>query len=80
MTKLFSNTGVWISLIVLLTISTLFAEQGLDFAIYIIVTFSSIKFISISFQFMEVKNAHPAWKALVLLFVLVYLTGVLVLY
>jgi heme/copper-type cytochrome/quinol oxidase subunit 4 len=59
-----SNKIVWISLIVLTIASFLTSKEGLanKTTIITIVLLSSIKFLSIGFQFMELKHAHKFWK------------------
>jgi len=74
------NTITWIALVVLICISTLFSENGFDNAYLLIAGLSVIKFITVMFQFVEVKQAHIVWKIVSLLFVVVYFVGILVLY
>lgn len=66
------NTIVWIMLIVLIVLSSIFAETGFKYAYTAIAAFAIIKFLSVSFQFVEVKNAHIVWKIVTILFVLSY--------
>ena len=74
------NTITWILLVVLITLSTIFAENGLKSAYVLITVFAVIKFLAVTFQFVEVKQAHIAWKLVSVLFVSIYLIGVLSMY
>ena len=74
------NTIVWILLVVLICLSTLFAENEIGSAFLVISGLSVIKFLSVIFQFVEVKHAHIVWKLVSILFVLVYFVGIMVLY
>lgn len=67
------NTLVWILLVTLIIVSYLFAENDFKHAPLLIVAFAIVKFISVSFQFVEVKKAHIVWKIVTLLFVFSYL-------
>ena len=71
---------MWVSLVVLITLNYLFAENNMDYSVYLIVVVSAAKFIGVVYQFIEAKHAHAAWKALSIAFVAIYLIGVLVLY
>lgn len=80
MTEIKKNMMMWIALVILIFLSTFFAENGMQNAVYFIVIMSAVKFLGVTFQFVEVKHAHAAWKALSVVFVAIYLIGVLVLY
>ena len=45
-----------------------------------IALFSTLKFLLIGFIFMEVFKAHQVWKALLVLFMIIYLITILVFY
>lgn len=74
------NTIVWVLLVVLICVSTLFAENGIESAYILIVGLSVVKFLSVIFQFVEVKHAHVVWKLVSILFVVVYFLGIAILY
>lgn len=74
------NTIVWILLVVLICLSTLFAENGIESAYMLIAGLSVVKFLSVIFQFVEVKHAHIVWKLVSILFVIVYFLGIVILY
>tara|TARA_R110002050_G_scaffold195593_2_gene330485 strand:+ start:25996 stop:26238 length:243 start_codon:yes stop_codon:yes gene_type:complete len=80
MSEIKKNTFTWVALVLLIILNTIFAENGMQHAVYFIVTVSSIKFLAVVYQFIEAKHAHAAWKALSILFVAVYVIGILVLY
>jgi uncharacterized membrane protein YobD (UPF0266 family) len=73
------NTIIWVLLVVLICVSTAFAENGFTNAFLIITSLSVVKFLSVMFQFVEVKHAHIVWKLVSILFVLVYFIGILTL-
>tara|TARA_R110001583_G_scaffold82774_1_gene219272 strand:+ start:3252 stop:3497 length:246 start_codon:yes stop_codon:yes gene_type:complete len=62
---------VLIVLIILTAISALVSVNVIDatYAAVFIIVFSILKFIGVSFYFMELKNAHIFWKTSVLVFV-----------
>ncbi len=72
------NTIVWLLLVTLIILSTLFAENKVKSAYIFVVIFTSIKFLAVAFQFVEVKKAHLLWKFLSFLFVAIYFIGVLI--
>lgn len=74
------NTIVWVLLVVLICLSTMFAENGFESAYILIAGLSVIKFLSVIFQFVEVKHAHVVWKLVSILFVVVYFVGIVILY
>ena len=74
------NTIIWIVLVVFICLSMLFSENGMSYSYLLITALSIVKFLSVGFQFMEVKHAHIVWKLVSITFVLVYFIGVLVLF
>ncbi|WP_111706701.1 cytochrome C oxidase subunit IV family protein [Lutibacter citreus] len=64
--------GVWIALIVLTVISALVSNSSLYYASSIIIILAVVKFIGISFYFMELKKAHIFWKASVLFYLVLF--------
>jgi len=74
------NTIVWVVLVLLIMVSTIFSANKLESAYLLITAFAVFKFLIVIFQFVEVKHAHPLWKALSVLFVLIYFLTVIVLY
>jgi len=79
-TEIKKNIILWILLVVLICLSTLFSENGMKLAYVIIPLLSIVKFISVMFQFVEVKHAHLVWKMISVLFVVIYFIGIVVLY
>lgn len=65
---------VLIILIVLTAVSALISGNLINstYAVVIIVVLSILKFIGVSFYFMELKKAHVFWKASILLFVMIF--------
>ena len=80
MSELKKNAIMLVVLVTLIILNYVFAENGMQNAVYFIVVVSAIKFIGVVFQFIEAKHAHSAWKGLSFVFVAIYLIGVLVMY
>jgi hypothetical protein len=74
------NTITWIALVLLIVVSTLFSENGIENSYLIIASLAVIKFLSVMFQFVEAKHAHIVWKMVSIVFVLVYFLGIIFLY
>ena len=69
---------VWV-LLVLLTIAVgIISSLPLSYAAVAILIISVIKFIGVSFYFMELKKAHIFWKISVLIYVLLFSTIILI--
>lgn len=65
-----------LALLILLTITTAFfsnLENGLKVVGLIILILNGIKFITVAFQFMELKKAHSFWKALIISFLTLFI-------
>lgn len=73
------NTIILTVLLTLIIAIYLLAENKGNTSFYIIASLTAVKFIAVSFQFMETKKANLFWKILVSLFVAVFLIGVFVL-
>jgi len=59
-------TIIW-GLLMVLTFSTAFvSESDVNYAAILIMGIAVLKFILVSFEFMELKKAHVLWKYLVL--------------
>lgn len=72
------NTATWAIIVCLILASFFLAERHSKNLIVIISILTAFKFLMISFQFVEVKNAHLFWKFLVFIFILIYIIGVFV--
>lgn len=68
----------WGILIVLTIASALLSGIQSKFTILLIIVISALKFIGVAFQFMELKNAHVFWKAILLSFLIVYTMLILI--
>ena len=73
------NTIILTILLVLIIAIYLLAENNANTSFTIIASLTAVKFIAVSFQFMETKKANFFWKILVSLFVIAFLIGVVVL-
>ena len=65
-----------VALIGLTILTAFFATQmnGLKYVSIIILVLSAFKFILVSFNFMELKKAHTAWKAIVIVYLLFFVS------
>ena len=73
------NTITWIALVIIISISFVFSENVFTHTYLLIAIFSIVKFLTICFQFVEVKHAHLVWKLVSIFFALVYLIGIIAL-
>ena len=61
--------------LVVLTISTAFvATHTVKNAGIIILILSAVKFLLVAFEFMEVKKAHPFWKTILIVYLVLFVT------
>ena len=72
-----STTITWILLIILTIASALVSNIDGKYIVLLILFFAVLKFIGITFQFMEIKKAHVFWKVIILGF-LVTLTLIII--
>jgi len=73
-----STIITWTLLIVLTITSALVSKINRKYIVFIILLFAVLKFIGITFQFMELKKAHSFWKVSIVVFLLLF-TGIIVL-
>ena len=69
---------VWILLVLLTVVVGVISSFPFNYAAVTILGLSTIKFIGVSFYFMELKKAHIFWKISVLIYVLLFSTIVLI--
>jgi hypothetical protein len=72
--------GITITLggvLMLTLISVVFSNYANDYMVFGIMAFAALKFVGISFYFMELKKAHSFWKVGVLLFLVLFIVMVL---
>jgi heme/copper-type cytochrome/quinol oxidase subunit 4 len=72
-------TKIWIGLVLLTLVSFIGSMTESDFKVAVILILALVKFIAVSFYFMELKSAHTFWKASVLIFVLLFISLALIL-
>ncbi|WP_457610310.1 cytochrome C oxidase subunit IV family protein [Lutibacter sp.] len=72
---------VWILLVLLTILSALVSNNfsHYNYIIAIIIGFSMVKFLGISFFFMELKKAHSFWKIAVIVYLLLFSTIAIIL-
>jgi len=70
-----SLTIVWLFLVVLtlLSVSVSSALIGYAYQSQVIIFFALIKFIGVTFYFMNLKKAHPFWKIITVVFIVLFL-------
>lgn len=74
MKKLLITLGV---LIILTIVTAIISNSNKGFTVGAILILAVLKFIGVSFYFMEMKKAHIFWKASVLFFLLIFTTIIL---
>jgi len=77
MNSLRINTITWIILL-LLTIFGFFIAEGSSLSksiiLGLILSATVIKFLAVGFQFIDLKEAHIAWRVLFVVFILLFVT------
>jgi len=73
-----NTTLVWILLVLLTVTVGVISSLHLNMAVILILLLSSLKFIGVTFYFMELKKAHLFWKISVLIYLLLFSTIVLI--
>lgn len=63
-----------LALVGLTVLTAIFSTQfgNLKYVSLIILTLSAIKFLLVSFNFMELKKAHSFWKAIILIYLIIF--------
>lgn len=67
------NSVAWIVMVFLILLGYFVSENNSYKTATFIGLISIIKFLIISYQFMEVKNAHVVWKVLIVIFGLIFI-------
>jgi cytochrome c oxidase subunit IV len=65
------------SLLMLTLISVVFSNYVNGYMVFGIMVLAALKFVGISFYFMELKKAHSFWKFGLLLFLVLFMASVL---
>ena len=68
---------VWVLLLFLTVTAGVISSLSLGDAAIIIIALSVIKFIGVSFYFMELKKAHIFWKISILIYLALFSTLIL---
>ena len=69
---------ILVLLIVLTIIAALISNNGVIYAVFGILILAVLKFIGVSFFFMDLRKAHPFWKGSILAFLLIFITMILI--
>jgi len=74
--------SVWtlVILIVLTLISALLSRNSEAFVVIAIILIAALKFVGVSFYFMELKQANSFWKGSVLFFLVFFISAVLIIF
>lgn len=72
-------TTTWIILIVLTIASAFTSKLEGQYIAFAIMIFAVLKFIGISFQFIELKKAHLFWKIILLVYLVFFVSFTLIL-
>ena len=70
----------WIILLAFTVITGLISMASITYTIYLILVLSSLKFLGVAFEFMDLKSAHTFWKTSLLVFLFVFMGVILVLF
>lgn len=71
-------TITWIVLLVLTLAAALFSKLESHYIILIILSLAALKFLGITFQFMEMKKAHIFWKVIIIGFLALFVLALLI--
>lgn len=63
----------WAFLLILTISAALFSNMSGKYVVYILLFLAALKFISVAFQFMELKKAHIFWKIMILSFLVAFI-------
>ncbi|MCF6170921.1 MAG: cytochrome C oxidase subunit IV family protein [Bacteroidales bacterium] len=69
------NTLLWLGLILLMLFNFWLAELSAlagKWTLIVILLVTLFKFLGVVFRFMDLKNAHPGWKVLFIVFILLF--------
>ena len=69
------NSYTYFALLALTVITAYFANNyyGIKSFAILILILSGIKFLLVAFNFMELKKAHPFWKVLLIVFLVLFI-------
>lgn len=68
---------IWLGLLMLTAISAI-VSTGNSSRTFIILVLAAVKFIGVSFYFMEIKKAHIFWKYSIVLFITIAMSAILI--
>lgn len=77
MTK--QNTITWVLLMALTVIAGLVSSASIAYMVPLVLLLAILKFIGVSFNFMEIKKANLFWKVLLLSYLIVFCSMILAL-
>ncbi len=70
--------NIILSVLILLTvIAAVTSELEMKYAVFALIGFAIIKFIGVTFFFMDLRKAHTFWKVAILIFLLIFTTSIL---
>ena len=68
----------WVILLVLTFTTALAGNIQSTYVVVVIMILATLKFLGVTFQFMELKKAHSFWKYLIVLYVILFTTLVVI--
>lgn len=71
------NILTWVVLLVFTVMAGFVSSESMRYTVPAILALAIIKFIGVSFGFMEMSKAHALWKTLILLFLAIF-SGVII--
>lgn len=70
--------NITLSILILLTIiAAVTSELEIKYAALALIGFAIVKFLGVTFFFMDLRKAHTFWKAAILIFLLIFTTSIL---
>ena len=77
MTK--QNTITWLLLMGLTVIAGLVSSASITYMVPLILLLAILKFIGVTFSFMEIKKANPFWRVLIICYLIIFFSIILAL-
>ena len=73
------NTLTWLLLMGLTVIAGLVSSASITYVVPIILLLAILKFIGVTFSFMEIKKANPFWRVLIICYLIIFYSIILTL-
>ncbi len=74
-----NKTAITLVVLILLTIISAFVSSMAEYYVTLsVLALAALKFIGVSFYFMDLKHANAFWKGSILIFLLLFLATILI--